>query len=187
MTRVQLEHLIRASGAIANTQDVIILGSQSILGQYPNLSLQTAYQQILVRSNEADILIPNHEEMADLIDGSIGELSAFHDTYGYYAQGVDRTTSILPQGWEERLFLVCNANTNYIRGHCLDIHDLMVAKLYAGRQKDIEFFLAAISLGLLSESILFERLKLTILPEERRLSIKCRIEAGFHHEQTTIG
>jgi hypothetical protein len=35
---------------------------------------------------EVDVLIPEHEEKADLIDGAIGELSPFHHTYGYYAR-----------------------------------------------------------------------------------------------------
>lgn len=33
-----------------------------------------------------------------MIDGSIGELSPFHETFGYYAQGVDETTAVLPEG-----------------------------------------------------------------------------------------
>ena len=38
-----------------------------------------------------------------LIDGSIGEASMFHDTFGYYAQGVVESTAQLPAGWQERL------------------------------------------------------------------------------------
>lgn len=41
--------------------------------------------------------------MADLIDGSIGEASMFHDTFGYYAQGVVESTARLPDGWQARL------------------------------------------------------------------------------------
>jgi hypothetical protein len=37
-------------------------------------------------------------QMADLIDGAIGEASMFHDTFGYYAQGVVETTAVLPEG-----------------------------------------------------------------------------------------
>jgi len=35
MTRSQLEHLIRASGAIADDDELIIVGSQSILARFP--------------------------------------------------------------------------------------------------------------------------------------------------------
>lgn len=38
-----------------------------------------------------------------IIDGSIGELSAFHDTFGYYAQDVGPETATLPAGWVDRI------------------------------------------------------------------------------------
>jgi hypothetical protein len=36
---------------------------------------------------------PNVEELSDLIDGSIGQDSLFHATFGYYADGVSQETS----------------------------------------------------------------------------------------------
>lgn len=194
MKRIQLEHIIRASGEIAGVQDVIILGSQAILGQFPELtepvfksdcediSAQEMSQHILLRSIEVDVLIPDAEERSDLIDGAIGELSPFHHTYGYYAQGVDSTTAILPEGWKERLIIVCNENTNHIRGHCVEIHDLVISKLYAGRQKDIEFFHAAIKLQLITQEILLERLDVTPISEKRKKIIRNDIERGFRNE-----
>ncbi|MDA8348362.1 MAG: hypothetical protein M0038_06110, partial [Pseudomonadota bacterium] len=82
MKRSELEHIIRAAGAIANDREVIVIGSQSVLGQFPD-----APTALLV-SAEADVFPKNHPELADLIDGSIGEGSSFHELYGYYAQGV---------------------------------------------------------------------------------------------------
>ena len=35
MTREQLEHLIRAAGVIADVEDLAVIGSQAILGQFP--------------------------------------------------------------------------------------------------------------------------------------------------------
>jgi hypothetical protein len=40
---------------------------------------------------------------ADRVDGAIGELSAFHDTNGVYAEGVHVATAILSAGWQNRL------------------------------------------------------------------------------------
>ena len=37
MRRSELEHLIRAAGAIAGDGELIIIGSQSILGQFPTI------------------------------------------------------------------------------------------------------------------------------------------------------
>jgi hypothetical protein len=52
---------------------------------------------------EADVFPKNRPERSDLIDGSIGEGSPFHETFGYYAQGVGEKTATLPKGRGERL------------------------------------------------------------------------------------
>ena len=103
----------------------------------------------------------------------------FHDTFGYYAQGVDLNTSKLPKGWENRLVEICNENTNGISGMCLEIHDLMISKLYAGRKKDMEFFKAAVNSGLLSIETLRERLNKTSMLDERRNIIENYIKREF--------
>jgi len=38
MKRFQLEHIIRAGGSIADDEEIIVLGSSSILAQFPNIS-----------------------------------------------------------------------------------------------------------------------------------------------------
>jgi hypothetical protein len=40
MTREELEHIIRASADVTGQHEFIIVGSQSILGQVPNLPNQ---------------------------------------------------------------------------------------------------------------------------------------------------
>jgi hypothetical protein len=74
---------------------------------------------------------------------------------------------------------ICNENTNGISGLCLEIHDLIISKLYAGRKKDIDFFHAAVNLNLLSSGTLTERLNVTPMSDERRRIIEKRIEGGF--------
>ena len=78
-------------------------------------------------------------EKSDKVDGAIGELSQFHETYQYYAQGVSTSTAVLGPGWEDRLVVFENASTKPGRGLCLDPHDCVAAKLVAGRDKDFEF------------------------------------------------
>ena len=36
MRRSELEHIIRASGDIAQDNEIVVIGSQSILGQFPD-------------------------------------------------------------------------------------------------------------------------------------------------------
>ena len=79
MTRQQLEHIIRASAEIADDDEIVIISGQSILGQFPDAPAE------LRVSVEADVFPKNHPERWEVIDGSIGEGSPFHETYGYYA------------------------------------------------------------------------------------------------------
>ena len=154
MTRPELEHLIRAAAPIADDEDIVVIRSQAILGQFPDAPASMRV------SAEADLYPLHHPERAALIDGSIGELSPFHDTYGYYAQGVSETTASLPEGWKDRLIVVQNQNTRGARGLCLEIHDLLAAKAIAGREKDIDFISEAARHGLASRDKLLNRLAL---------------------------
>src|SRR4051812_32898998 len=129
MTRDQLEHLIRAAAVIADDDTIVIVGSQSVLGQFPD-----APEPMRI-SMEADLFPLHYPERADLIEGSIGELSPFHQTFGYYAHGVSEETAVLPQGWKERLIEIRNEKTRGAEGPCLGIHDFLLAKLLARPEK----------------------------------------------------
>lgn len=100
VNRIQLEHIIRASAANADVREVVIVGSQAILGAFPD-----APEELLL-SMEADVFPKDRPSDAGLIDGAIGELSVFHETFGYYAHGVDESTTLLPLGWRDRLIRV---------------------------------------------------------------------------------
>jgi hypothetical protein len=169
MTRGQLEHIIRAAGAITNAQDLVVIGSQAILGQFPD-----APGELLV-SKEADIFPRDEPESGDLIDGSIGEDSPFHRTFGYYAHGVGETTAVLPEGWRDRLVLVENDNTLHVRGWCLEVHDLAVAKYVAGREKDLEFTSALARHGMVDREVLEQRLAATPIDAGAKSRIFARI------------
>jgi hypothetical protein len=173
MTRQQLEHLIRAAATIADDDELVIIGSQSILAQYPD-----APAALLV-SVEADLYPKNHPERADLIDGTIGELSPFHDTYGYYAQGVGPTTALLPAGWDERLIPISNENTRWATGLCLEAHDLLLAKYAAGRDKDLRFTRDAVRHRLVQREVLDTRLPSMPLADAHRNLVGQRIAADF--------
>lgn len=173
MTRDQLEHLIRASADIADEDEIVVIGSQAILGQFPD-----APEELLV-SVEADLYPRRRPERADLIDGSIGEGSPFHATFGYYAQGVDESTATLPRGWEDRLVSICNEGTRGATGLCLDVHDLLISKYVAGREKDARFTGAAARSGLSCKTTLFARLDGTELHPELRAKVRRDIERDF--------
>jgi hypothetical protein len=167
MNRSQLEHVIRAAATIAGDKEIVVVGSQAILGRHPD-----APHELCV-SADADVYPRNRPERSDLIDGSIGELSPFHETYGYYAQGVGPQTAILPSGWEDRLIRV---ETEAGTGLCLEPHDLIVSKYAAGREKDREYVRAAFRHGLVREETVLERLGQTPLERDRRRQIEQQVQ-----------
>ncbi len=173
MTRLQLEHVIRAAGTIADDDDIVVIGSQAILGQFPAAPLE------LLVSREADVYPRAHPERADLIDGSIGEGSPFERQYGYYAHGVGPETAVLPAGWEDRLVVVSSPNTRLVRGWCLEVHDLSIAKLVAGREKDLAFAKAIHRHGMARAEVLSERLAVTELEAPMRAVVASRITRYF--------
>jgi hypothetical protein len=169
MQRAQLEHIIRAAAAITGADRFVIVGSQAILGQFPDPPAE------LVFSIEADIFSLRNPSDGDLIDGTIGEGSPFHQTFGYYAHGVAEETAVLPAAWKERLVAVSNENTGGGTGLCLEVHDLAVSKLVAGREKDLDFVRALMRHQLAKEGEIQERLASTPIPEDRREHCRARL------------
>jgi len=152
MNRKQLEHIVRASGSISGCHEVVIIGSQALLGACPDAPAE------LLMSMEADLYPSEDPEKAELIDGCIGELSPFHETFGYYAHGVGPETAKLPAGWKGRLVRVENENTGGTIGWCLSPVDLAISKLLAGRPKDLEFVRQMVVIGIITEQAILAML-----------------------------
>lgn len=133
MKRDDLEHVLRAAGAITGVTTWVIVGSQAILGAVAN-----APEELLV-SQEVDLYAPADEAASDLVDGSIGEKSPFHESFGYYAHGVGEETAILPSRWRERAVVIQTPATRGVAGVCPDPVDIAISKLAAWREKDQDF------------------------------------------------
>lgn len=144
MNREQLEHVIRAAASISGENTIVIIGSQAILGSYSEAPAP------LLASMEVDAFPADAPEKSDIIDGCIGELSPFHDTYGYYAHGVTPDTAELPKNWRDRLVRLESPATYGSVGLCLSPADLAISKLLAGRDKDIVFVKEMVSAQLVS-------------------------------------
>lgn len=171
MRREQLEHAIRTACQIIGREEVIVVGSQAILGTYAEGELPREATMSL----EVDVLPidPDADEvarLADLIAGVAGEFSTFDVTHGFHIDGVDLSTAVLPLGWRERLVKVQNANTAApageprFTGWCLDKEDLCVAKLCAFREKDLNFVAALLDHRLV-DATLIER-RFALIPPE---------------------
>ncbi len=149
MKRSELEHVLRAAAAISQEQSFVVVGSQAVLLPFPD-----APAELLV-SREVDLYPALHPEKSDLIDGAIGALSSFHETFGYHADGVGPETAVMPPDWMQR------ASFHYIgeiTAICPDMHDLAVSKCVAGREKDADFVQALLRHQWLQLPVLLERI-----------------------------
>ena len=151
----------------------MIIGSQSVLGQFPEAPVA------LLMSMEADLYPRAHPELADKVDAAIGEGSAFHHEHGYHAQGAGPDTATLPRGWQRRLVRVENPNTNGYAGLCLEVHDLAISKYVAGREKDREFTRELARHGLIDRTTLLKRLAVTRLDPGVAKPVRGRIATDF--------
>ena len=166
MNRDQLAHLLRAAANATDQIDILVIGSQAILGSFDEADLPIETTQ----SMEADLgfLHDSSEELSDQIDGSIGEMSPFYDAFGYYGQGISLTTAVLPSGWRDRLVRFESEATRPARGWCLEPHDLVIAKLVRGDPKDYSFADALRNISAVDPSVLAERLATTDVSDATR-------------------
>ncbi len=155
MNREQLAHILRAASTVTSDGEIIVLGSQSILATFD----ETVLPDEATSSMEADIAFAVDEgaAKADQVDGVIGEGSMFQQTFGIYGQGVELSTATLPKGWRDRLVTFDRPDAEPATARCLEPHDLVVAKLVAGREKDYRFVAALLGAGLVSADLLRER------------------------------
>lgn len=146
MKRQQLAHILRSSCQIAQDNDVLVIGSQAILGTYDDNELPAA----VLMSMEADIAFLNDRDRrkADDVDGAIGEMSMFHETNHVYAEGVHLDTAELPVGWRDRLVRWDVESSKPANPRFIEPHDLVVSKLSAGRAKDFAFGASLLDAGL---------------------------------------
>jgi hypothetical protein len=148
MRRPEFEHVIAAAANVVDEDEIVVIGSQAILGVCPNAPAA------LLRSMEADLYPAETPGKADLVDGALGDGSPFHLAFGYYAHGVGPETAKAPAGWEQRLVRVEVPPRPRSRRHpvalCLEPHDLVLAKCAAGRERDWDFAREALRAGVVT-------------------------------------
>ena len=162
--------MIAAAAAITGEAEIVVIGSQAVLGAGREIPPS------MLRSMEADIYPLHAPEKAIEIDGALGDGSPFHRAFGYYAHGVGPETAKAPRGWQDRLVPVevprRPAGSASARAHCLEIHDLVLAKCVAGRERDWGFAGAAIEAGLAELGELEKRVALLPATEAQRDQIR---------------
>jgi hypothetical protein len=160
------EHVLAAAAAVTGEEEFVVIGSQAILGSVAEVP------PALLVSMEVDIYPRYAPEAAIQIDGSLGDGSPFHNSFGYYAHGVGPLTAKAPADWQDRLVRreiprrVASKPTAI--AWCLEIHDLVLSKCAADRERDWIYAREAMSAGLVNAETLFARtVDLPISAQER--------------------
>ncbi len=168
MKEEELHHILQAAANLTGEDQFVVVGSQAIVWQAAQIPEE------MTTSMEADIYPLHAPELADEIDGNLGEGSQFHDTFGYWAHGVGPETPVAPIGWEDRLVPIVlprfRHEDSYLTAHLLEAHDLVLAKLAAGRERDLAYASAAITAGLVSLDELERRLE--HVPDSNQESVR---------------
>jgi len=180
MKKQQVDHVLRAAGRITGEKQFIIIGSQSLHGKYPDIADE------ILTSFEVDLVASKNADRTEWLN-AIGVDSAFHESFGYYADPVDLNTATLPKGWKGRLVNLPPGETEGVRGLCLEPHDLAIAKYAAAREKDLIFARELARRGIVAEERLFTLLDQTQSDQQLRSRIRDQITRDFHAERDERG
>ncbi|HEX6667736.1 MAG TPA: DUF6036 family nucleotidyltransferase [Solirubrobacterales bacterium] len=174
MRRHEFDHVIAVAAYVSGEREIVVIGSQAILGNVDDPP------ESMLFSMEADVYPRNDPGKAVEIEGSLGEGSQFQSTYGYYAQGVGPETVVGPAGWEERLVRVeippRPGQSEGAIALCLEIHDLVLAKCAAARERDWEFAQDALAANLVQVDELTRRLEDLPEPPADRTYVRKMLE-----------
>jgi len=165
MEIAHVDHILRAAGEATGQTHFVLIGSAAIL------AWQSVVPTDMAQTREADLFAydvdpQTAERIADEIDGVLGHSSQFDDTYGYYCDGVGPDTAILPVDWLSRSKHYSSPSTGGVTAIVPHPNDIAVAKLCAGREKDVSWLRAAIRHAIVDPAAM--RANLARLPDDGR-------------------
>jgi hypothetical protein len=148
VTREGLDHLLRAAGDLTEHKRFVLVGSSAIFAWFDDVP------DAMTMSREADLFASDVsdeevERIADLLE-NIGQLSPFDDTHGYYVDGVGAETAQLPSDWRMRAKIYSSPATGGVVAVVPHPEDIAVSKLFAGREKDMDWLRAASGAGFIA-------------------------------------
>jgi hypothetical protein len=135
MRLCQLQEIIREASSLAARKQFVLFGSQAV-----HAIAQDPPTEVLM-SRECDIWLRDEPALGEQLKAALGSGSLFQQAKGFYLDPLPPDLPIVPKGWEQRLV---DLMVDDIRVSCLEIHDLIVSKLNAGRLKDYEFIAAVL-------------------------------------------
>jgi hypothetical protein len=145
-TREDLERTIRAIATEFNADEVFIVGSQAILMAWPNAPISMRISMEIdaypgnVKAWEMKLEKDGGGEASERIHALFGFGSQFHQTHGFYIDGVDETTAVLPPDWRQRAVITFHeVGGRKVAALAPCPEDLIVSKLARLDEKDKSF------------------------------------------------
>jgi hypothetical protein len=136
MRRSQLEMLLRELGRVSGKRELVLIGSQCV-----HAATDAVPAEVLM-SLEVDVLLDEADPACGKIDEELGPDSTFRAEHAVFVDTVPASFPFLPAGFEDRVRVM---EVDDFRACCLEVHDLVLSKLAAGRLKDTEMVAALIA------------------------------------------
>ncbi len=160
----KVEHILRAAGDATGHGTFVVIGTAAIF------LWERDVPGAMAISREADLFAAGVdtaevERISDELDAILGQASSFDETYGYYCDGVGEETAILPRDWRKRAKTYSSPATGGVTALVPHPDDLALAKLCAGREKDMAWLATGVEHGLITVGEM--RSRLNELPAER--------------------
>ena len=164
-----LSHLIAATRALTQCDDVLVLGSAALLATDAALG---AVDGPLEPTRDADLLVqPMDASTAQVLHEALGEGSLFDLHYGYHVDVLQPAIlTTVPKGWEQRSLPVAGARA-------LCAADICAMKLCVARDKDLQLVAALLGRGLVEDRTLVELLASLPLAERDLRAALRRLQA----------
>lgn len=163
--RDDLLHAARSVAEHFSAERVIIVGSQAILLTWPDAPV------VMKITPEIDIYPENNRdwearnpgfEASEEISVLFGEMSQFHERFGFYLDGVDENTARMPPDWlnhAETMEIDVYGRTAVVV--CPSIEDVIVAKLHRLAEKDVTFIKACAEVRPMDRVRILQRFRAT--------------------------
>jgi hypothetical protein len=116
LNKDRVDHITRGGGVVTGKQTFVLIGSAAIAAWRSDIP------ELMAMSRDVDLFAydaPDADDVADMLDVSLGQASPFDAEFGYYCDGVGPETAIMPTDWETRAKRYISPAANGVGPSCL--------------------------------------------------------------------
>lgn len=133
MTRDELAHIVRAAHQVTGDPHLVVLGSQALLGSFPEAWLPSAVSS----GSRADLAFVDDSSArrSTAIDTGLGGSSYFQERFRVHARCTPLDPATLPVGWRERAVPYRFGEVGGSAAVCLEPHDVVLSQMLTCRER----------------------------------------------------